>query len=68
MKNAFIYISRQGFRVLLASQIPVENVDEYLFGSEWGGLPDKKYFQIICVRHVDEDADEIIGAGKDELK
>ena len=48
---------RDEFRVCLVSQMSVEDIDEYLFGSEWGGLPCKEQFQILVVNTDDADDD-----------
>jgi hypothetical protein len=49
---------RDEFRVCLVSQLAVSDLDEYLFGSEWGGLPSKDLFQILIVNTEDEDGEK----------
>jgi hypothetical protein len=48
---------RDEFRVCLVSQLAVRDIDEYLFGREWGGLPGKELFQVLVVNTDDEDSD-----------
>mmetsp|Transcript_24839 Transcript_24839/g.42049 ORF Transcript_24839/g.42049 Transcript_24839/m.42049 type:complete len:308 (-) Transcript_24839:38-961(-) len=48
---------RDEFRVCLVSQLDVSDIDEYLFGNEWGGLPAKELFQILIVNTDDSDDD-----------
>jgi hypothetical protein len=42
---------------MLVTQIPIENIDEFLFGDEWGGLPAKELFTIVQITHEEEDVD-----------
>ena len=49
---------RDEFRVCLVSQLALEDIDEYLFGKEWGGLPAKDLFQILVVNTDDDDDDD----------
>lgn len=48
-------LCRDTFRVCLISQLKLEDIDEYLFGDKWGGLPDRNLFQIVCINHDAED-------------
>jgi hypothetical protein len=38
--------------------LALEDIDEYLFGKEWGGLPAKDLFQILVVNTDDDDDDD----------
>jgi len=45
-------ICRESFRVCVTSQLPIEKIDECLFGASeenFGGLPDKSLFKIISI-------------------
>jgi hypothetical protein len=47
---------RDEFRVLLVSQLPLRDADEYLFGEHWGGLPlPKGLFKLVSVTYDEED-------------
>lgn len=46
---------RDEFRVCFVSQLAPEDIDECLFGSEWGGLPEKDQFQILIVDSSDDE-------------
>ena len=49
---------RDEFRVCLVSQLAAGDLDEYLFGSEWGGLPAKELFQVLVVNTEDDDEED----------
>ena len=42
---------------MLVSQIPIHEIDELLFGNEWGGLPSKDLFALLQVHHDTEDSE-----------
>lgn len=44
-----IAFCRDEFRVCLVTQLAEGDIDEYLFGDEWGGLPSKELFQVLIV-------------------
>mmetsp|Transcript_24466 Transcript_24466/g.33525 ORF Transcript_24466/g.33525 Transcript_24466/m.33525 type:complete len:206 (+) Transcript_24466:1-618(+) len=49
-------ICRDTFRVCVTSQLPIDKIDECLFGASeenFGGLPDKSLFKIISIKQDD---------------
>lgn len=40
------------------TQLPLENIDEFLFGDEWGGLPLRNHFVLIQITHEDDDDEQ----------